>query len=102
MSAAAHAIQGIEATMAALPQALAKAMNLDSPISCQKVLSDLAKEDWLLPEQKVSLSVLFCRDTALCNQYMAWASDHKLQQMWMKTLLATVPVADAPTPLVFS
>lgn len=100
-SVAAQAIQGIEATMAALPQALAKAMNPDSPISRRKVLSELAKEDWLLPEQKVALSVLFCKDTALCDQYQAWASDRNLRQIWLKTLLAMAPTVGTPASPVF-
>ena len=100
-SVAAQAIQGIEATMAALPQALAKAMNPDSPISRRKVLSELAKEDWLLPEQKVALSVLFCKDTALCDQYQVWASDRNLRQIWLKTLLAMAPTVGTPASPVF-
>jgi hypothetical protein len=95
---AAQALQGIEATMAALPQALSKAMNPDSPISRCKVLGALVKEDWLLPQQKVALSVLFCKDTALCDQYIAWASDPDLRRMWMETLLDTGPAASAPIP----
>ena len=84
---AAQAIQRFEATVVALPQALAKAMNPDSPVSQRQVLSNLAKEDWLLPQQKVTLSVLFCKDTALCDQYIAWAGEQELQQMWIWSLL---------------
>jgi hypothetical protein len=89
--------------MASLPQVLAKAMNPDSPVSRWKVLGDLVKEDWLLPEQKVALSSLFCKDPALCDQYMAWELDRNLRQMWIQKLLATVPTAEAPIlPPVFN
>src|SRR6266478_8564667 len=58
---AAQAIQRFEATVAALPQALAKAMNHDSPVSQRQVLSNLAKEDWLLPQKKSHCQYCFAR-----------------------------------------
>lgn len=91
-------MKGIEATMAALPQALAKALNPDSPISRRKVLVDLLKEDWLLPRDKVALSALFCKDTALCDQYIAWESDSELRRMWIESLLDQSSMVGHPIP----